>query len=217
SYASRISTVSLLPIAAVMTVVGSSVGIALFSLGKGGDGGGAERLGEALGIGAFGLLPYALVMLQLRVFYALKDARAPTLIMLVMTAVKVPLLYLCPALLDGQQIVLGAMLVNSLTFLVGAVLGQVWLWVRLGNLGSKRVLGVILFTLFASGVGALAALGVGWLLPDSLPAALGAWLSLILQSIVGLAVSIGVLALLKVDELAPITTRLQGLRRKLTK
>ncbi|MGH3467719.1 MAG: lipid II flippase MurJ, partial [Thermocrispum sp.] len=188
-----------------------------FSLGKGGDGGGAERLGEALGIAAFGLLPYALVMLQLRVFYALKDARAPTLIMLVMTAVKVPLLYLCPALLDGQQIVLGAMLVNSLTFLVGAVLGQVWLWVRLGNLGSKRVLGVILFTLFASGVGALAALGVGWLLPDSLPAALGAWLSLILQSIVGLAVSIGVLALLKVDELAPITTRLQGLRRKLTK
>src|SRR5690606_35125051 len=217
SYASRISTVALLPIAAVMTVVGSSIGVALFSLGKGGAGSGAERLGEALGIGAFGLLPYALVMLQLRVFYAMKDARTPTLIMLVMTAVKVPLLYLCPVLLDSHQIVLGAMLVNSLTFLVGAVLGQVWLWVRLGNLGSKRVLGVILFTLFASAIGALAAVGVGWLIPDSLPPALGAWLKLIVQSIVGFGVTIAMLAVLKVDELKPITTRLNALRNKLLK
>lgn len=215
SYASRISTVALLPIAAVMTVVGSSIGVALFSLGKGGAGSGAERLGEALGIGAFGLLPYALVMLQLRVFYAMKDARTPTLIMLVMTAVKVPLLYLCPVLLDSHQIVLGAMLVNSLTFLVGAVLGQVWLWVRLGNLRSKRVLGVILFTLFASAIGALAAVGVGWLIPDSLPPALGAWLKLIVQSIVGFGVTIAMLAVLKVDELKPITTRLNALRNKL--
>jgi len=211
SYASRISTVSLLPIAAVMTVVGSSIGIALFSLGKGGEGGGAERLGQALAIGAFGLLPYALVMLQLRVFYALKDARTPTLIMLVMTVVKVPLLYLCPALLDDRQIVLGAMLVNSLTFLVGAVLGQVWLWVRLGNLRSRRVLGVILFTFIASVLGMLAAWLAGLLIPDSLSAALGAWLSVVLQGVVGLGVSFGVLAALKVDELAPITSRLSRL------
>ncbi|MGH2603744.1 MAG: murein biosynthesis integral membrane protein MurJ, partial [Dehalococcoidia bacterium] len=74
SYASRISTVTMLPIAAVMTVVGSSIGIALYSFGKA-DVASAERLGQALAIAAFGLLPYALVMLQLRVFYALKDAR----------------------------------------------------------------------------------------------------------------------------------------------
>src|SRR5690606_39478365 len=124
-------------------------------------------------------------MMQTLWITAITDARAPTQIMLVMTAVKVPLLYLCPVLLVSHQIVLGAMLVNSLTFLVGAVLGQVWLWVRLGNLRSKRVLGVILFTLFASAIGALAAVGVGWLIPDSLPPALGAWLKLIVQSIVG--------------------------------
>lgn len=207
SYASRISTVTLLPIAAVMTVVGSSIGVALYSLGES-DVAGAERLGQALGIAAFGLLPYALVMLQLRVFYALKDARTPTLIMLVMTVVKIPLLYLCPVLLSDNQIVLGAMMVNSLTFLVGAVLGQTWLWVRLGNLRSKRVLGVILFTAAASVAGVLAAVVVGLLVPESLNAQLHAWIKLILQSAVGLGVSFGALAALKVEELSPLTSRL---------
>lgn len=213
SYASRISTVTLLPIAAVMTVVGSSIGIALFSLGNS-DVAGAQRLGETLAIAAFGLLPYALVMLQLRVFYALKDARTPTLIMLVMTLVKIPLLYLCPALLSDDQIVLGAMMVNSLTFLVGAVLGQTWLWVRLGSLRSKRVLGVILFTVAASLLGALAAVLAGLLVPDALNDQVWAWVKLILQSGVGLAVSFGVLAALKVEELSPLTSRLGRLVKR---
>ncbi len=213
SYASRISTVTLLPIAAVMTVVGSSIGVALYSFGKS-DPESARRLGEALAIAAFGLLPYALVMLQLRVFYALKDARTPTLIMLVMTVVKIPLLYLCPVLLTDDQIVLGAMLVNSLTFLVGAVLGQTWLWVRLGSLRSRRVLGVILFTVGASVLGIVAAVFAGMLVPSALPDQLRAWISLFVQAAVGLVVSFGVLAALKVDELAPLTARLARLVRR---
>lgn len=213
SYASRISTVALVPIAAVMTIVGSAVGVALFSFGKG-DIAGATRLGDALAVGSFGLLPFALVMLQLRVFYALKDARTPTMIMLVMTAVKVPMLYLCPVFLDPEHIVLGAMFVNSLSFVVGAILGQVWLWVRLGSLKSKRVIGVILFTVVASALGAVAAVGVGWLIPDSLPASVHAWLSLILESVVGLGVAFGTLGALKVDEIAPLTSRFTRLVRR---
>lgn len=213
SYASRISTVALVPIAAVMTIVGSNVGVALFSFGEG-DITGATRLGDALAVGSFGLLPFALVMLQLRVFYALKDARTPTMIMLVMTAVKVPMLYLCPVFLDPEHIVLGAMFVNSLSFVVGAMLGQVWLWVRLGSLKSKRVVGVILFTVVASALGAVAAVGVGWLIPDSLPATVHAWLSLILESIVGLGVAFGTLGALKVDEIAPLASRFTRLIRR---
>lgn len=208
SYASRISTVTLLPIAAVMTVVGSSVGIALFSIGAGAEGAGADRLGQALAISAFGLLPYALVMLQLRVFYALKDARSPTLIMLVMTAVKIPLLYLCPVLLAPDQIVLGAMLVNSLTFVVGALLGQMWLWVRLGNLRSRRVLSVIALTVAACALGIIAAVAAGMLVPETLPEVAEAWIKLTVQAIVGIGVSFGVLAAVRLDELKPVTARL---------
>jgi putative peptidoglycan lipid II flippase len=212
SYASRISTVMLVPIAAVMSVIGSSVGIALFSGGQN-SAAQAERLGEALAISAFGLLPYALVMLQLRVFYAMKDARTPTLIMIVMTAVKIPLLYLCPVLLDDKNIVLGAMMVNSLTFVVGAFMGQVWLWVSLGNLRSKRVLGVILFTVVASALGVVAAVLVGAIVPD-FGVRITAWIKLILQGLVGLGVSFGVLGALKVEELAPATKRFTRLIKR---
>ncbi|WP_236790766.1 murein biosynthesis integral membrane protein MurJ [Amycolatopsis sp. GM8] len=212
SYASRISTVMLVPIAAVMSVIGSSIGIALFSGGQN-SAENAARLGEALAISAFGLLPYALVMLQLRVFYAMKDARTPTLIMIVMTVVKIPLLYLCQATLSDQNIVLGAMMVNSLTFVVGAIMGQVWLWVSLGNLRSKRVLGVILFTLVASALGVLAAVLVGAIVPDFGPR-ITAWIKVILQGLVGLGVSFGVLAALKVEELAPATKRFTRLIKR---
>ncbi|WP_052371498.1 murein biosynthesis integral membrane protein MurJ [Amycolatopsis taiwanensis] len=212
SYASRISTVMLVPIAAVMSVIGQQIGVALFS-GGANSAAEASRLGEALAVSAFGLLPYALVMLQLRVFYAMKDARTPTLIMVVMTVVKIPLLYLCPVLLDGKQVVLGAMMVNSLTFVVGAMMGQVWLWVSLGNLRSKRVLGVILFTVVASVLGVLAAWLVGKIVPDFGPR-ISAWIKLILQGLVGLGVSFGVLAALKVEELAPATKRFTRLVKR---
>jgi putative peptidoglycan lipid II flippase len=212
SYASRISTVMLVPIAAVMSVVGEPVGVALFT---GGENSSIEaaRLGEALAISSFGLLPYALVMLQLRVFYAMKDARTPTLIMVVMTVVKIPLLYLCPVLLDSHEIVLGTMMVNSLTFVVGAIMGQVWLWVSLGNLRSKRVLGVILFTVVASVLGVVAAILAGMIVPD-FGIRITAWIKLILQGLVGLGVSFGVLAALKVEELAPATKRFTRLVKR---
>ncbi|EHK88797.1 integral membrane protein MviN [Saccharomonospora azurea SZMC 14600] len=213
SYGSRITTIMLMPVSAVMAVAGPSIGVALFALGKGSveD---AERLGQALAVSAFGLVPYALVMLQMRVFYAMKDSRTPTLIMCVMTAVKIPLLYLAASVLDPVNVVLGVMMVNSLVFVVGAVMGQVWLWVKLGNLRSRRVLGVILFTVVASGLGALAAALVAQLVPNLLGDIGTAWVTLVLQGVVGLAVSFGVLIALKVDELAPVTRRISGLLRR---
>nr|WP_236809288.1 murein biosynthesis integral membrane protein MurJ [Amycolatopsis albispora] len=213
SYASRISTVMLVPISAVMTVAGTSIGVALFAMGKG-ELADAERLGQALAVSAFGLLPYALVMLQMRVFYAMKDSRTPTLIMVVMTGVKIPLLYLASALLAPQHIVLGVMMVNSLVFVIGAIMGQVWLWVRLGNLRSKRVLGVILFTVVASAAGVGAALVVGMIVPDALGATLQAWVKLVLQGVVGIGVSFGVLMALKVEELKPATSRITRLIKR---
>jgi putative peptidoglycan lipid II flippase len=127
--------------------------------------------------------------------------------------VKIPLLYLCPVLLDSRQVVLGTMLVNSLTFVVGAIMGQVWLWVSLGNLRSKRVLGVILFTMVASGLGVLAAILAGAVVPDFGERAT-AWIKLSLQGFIGLGVSFGVLAALKVEELAPATKRFTRLVKR---
>ncbi|NRN63963.1 Murein biosynthesis integral membrane protein MurJ [Kibdelosporangium sp. 4NS15] len=215
SYASRLSSVILVPISAVLTVTGTSIGIVLFSYGAS-DTTQATRLGESLAVSAFGLLPYALVMLQLRVFYAMKDARTPTLIMIVMTVVKIPLLYMCQAVLAPEHVIIGVMMINSLSYVVGAVLGQVWLWVRLGHLRTKRVVGVTLFSVFAGALGVAAGLGMAKLLGGFLPeaAAARALISLIIEGIVAGVVSFGVLVLLKVDELKPATAKITRLIRR---
>lgn len=207
SYGSRLTTLILLPVSAIMTITGPAIGVALFAYGETSVSS-AQRLGEALAVCSFGLVPFALVMLQMRVFYAMKDSRAPTLIMAVMIAVKIPMLYLAAGVLSPANVVLGVMLAEALVWVIGAVMGQVWLWVELGNLRSRRVVGVILFTVVASALGAAAAVFVGLAIPDSLPAAVGAWVHVVAQGIVGVGVSFGLLIALRVDELAPVTTRL---------
>ena len=216
SLGSRLSTVMLVPLSAVLTIAGSAIGVALFGVGKAtvAD---AERLGIALAFSAFGILPYALVMLQLRVFYAMKDARTPTLIMVVMTAVKIPLMYLVAARLQPEDVVIGVMLVNALSFVVGAVLGQMWLWVRLGRLQSMRVVRVIAQSITAGALGVAAAYGATLLLhlvlPDTGPR-VEAWLEMILQGLVTIVVAFGLLAVFRVPELQPAVTRITRLVRR---
>jgi putative peptidoglycan lipid II flippase len=197
SLGSRYLTVLLVPITVVFTIAGTQIGVALFSLGKAGSN--AERLGMALAVSAFGLLPYAVTMLQLRVFYAMADARTPTMINGIMVAAKVPLLLACPVLLDGPDVVLGLTAVNSASYVVGAVVGQVWLRFRLGQVESKRSLVTLGKTLIAAvpAVGAVLALhpvvDVG--------GALGAWLYLVIATVVVGVVMTGVLLALRTPEL----------------
>jgi putative peptidoglycan lipid II flippase len=217
SLAGRLSTVMLVPLSAVLTVAGSAIGVALFANGNAAVAD-ARRLGDALAFSAFGILPYALVMLQLRVFYAMKDARTPTLIMVVMTLVKIPLLYLCRDQLKPEHVVIGVLLVNSLTFVVGAVLGQMWLWVRLGRLGTMRVVRVIVQSVVAGVAGILLGFGagllVGLVLPDGMPDVAQAWVLLIIESLVTLVVAFGLLAAFKVPELNPALQRITRLVRR---
>jgi putative peptidoglycan lipid II flippase len=138
SLASRYLIVLLGPIVVIFTLAGEPIGVALFSMGKAGTN--AERLGAALAVSAFGLLPYAVTMLQLRVFYSMADARTPTMINVIMVAVKLPLLLACPMFLDDADVVLGLTAANSLSLVVGALLGQTWLRRRLGRVETKRSL-----------------------------------------------------------------------------
>jgi putative peptidoglycan lipid II flippase len=104
----------------------------------------AEGIGTALALGAFGLLPMAVTLLQLRVFYATRDARTPTLIQLGMVAVRVPLLLLVPVFLSPPHVVAGLMVVTSLTYVAGWVIGEVLLRRRLGMLRTRETLGPVL-------------------------------------------------------------------------
>ncbi len=196
SVGSRYLTVLLVPIVVIFTLAGEQIGVALFSLGKAGSN--AERLGAALAVSAFGLLPYAITMLQLRVFYAMADARTPTIINAVMVAVKLPLLLACPMVLDGANVVLGLTAVHSLSCVVGAMVGQAWLRRRLGRVETKRTLITLRNCLLAAvpAVGAVLGLRALFDLNGVSGGVWGAWLDLVLTTVVvGVVMGVALIAL----------------------
>ncbi len=212
SLGSRFSAVFLVPISALLTGFGGSIGIALFSVGAGGDGGGAARLGATLAASAFGLLPFAVVMLQLRVFYALTDCRTPTLIQLFIVGVKVPMLLVCPLLLPADQVVLGLAAANAASFVLGAVLGHWLLHRRLGRLHTREILLTTIRTTVASVAAVLlAAVAVGLLGTGPLRGwspVPRAWATVGVALVVTVPATLLAMRLLRVAELAPMWHRL---------
>ncbi|MGO8771429.1 MAG: murein biosynthesis integral membrane protein MurJ [Mycobacterium sp.] len=123
SLATRLTLITLIPIVAVMTVGGPAIGSALFAYGKFG-GVDAGYLGAAIALSAFTLIPYGLVLLQLRVFYAREQPWTPIVIVLVITAVKIAGSVLAPHVTGDHKLVAGLLgLANGVGFLAGAIVG----------------------------------------------------------------------------------------------
>jgi len=159
SLGTRLSALGLLPVTAALIVLGPTLGTLLFARGETTTEQ-AAGIGTALAIGAFGLLPMAVTLLQLRVFYAMKDARTPTFIQAGMVAVRVPLLLAVPALVAPQHVVAGLMLVTSITYVAGWVIGDLALRRRLGGLATKETFQPLARMIAVSAVAGAA----GWLI-----------------------------------------------------
>jgi putative peptidoglycan lipid II flippase len=158
SLGTRLSALGLLPVSAALCVLGPDVGIVFFARGNTGVAE-AEAMGTALAVGAFGLVPLAVTLLQLRVFYAMKDARTPTLLQIAMVAVRVPLLLLVPVVARPDDVVAGLMLVTSITYVAGWVFGDLALRRRLGSLRTRETFGPVARIAAVSAVAG----GIGWL------------------------------------------------------
>ena len=169
SLGSRLSAVALVPITAGLIVLGPVLAVTLYGYGQASVGG-ARLIGSSLAFSAFGLLPFAIVMLQLRVFYAMRDGRTPTLINVFMVATKVALVLISNAMfhsphstsadpLPSLAAVEWLNIATSLSYVVGAVAGHVLLSRRLGRLGLRAVAATVLRVALAAAVGALAAYG----------------------------------------------------------
>ncbi len=161
SLATRLTMVTLIPIVAMMTVGGPAIGSALFAYGNFGEVD-ANYLGMAITLSAFTLIPYALVLLQLRVFYAREQPWTPILLIVVITTVKIAASLTAPYLTDDPELVAGYLgLANGLGFLAGATVGYFLLRASLnppgGRLISLSVVRTILVTIAASMIAGLAA------------------------------------------------------------
>ncbi|GAA2016673.1 murein biosynthesis integral membrane protein MurJ [Nakamurella flavida] len=216
SLATRLSIVALTPVAAGMAVLATAIAIITTKYG-------AVNLDSAILIGstlaalALGLVPLAVTLVQMRVFYAMKDARTPTLINAVMVVVRVPLMIACIQL-DERWVVPGLAAATSLSYLVGAVTGEIWLRSRYGSMRTRRTLVTLVKMTLAGAIGAGAALLVSRRLLDLQVVSLGpALLEVAVVGLVGLVVIAAVATLLKVEELIPVrdrVLRLLGLGRR---
>src|ERR1700756_2147633 len=129
SLATRLTMITLIPAVAFMTVGGPAIGSALFAYGHFGDVD-AGHLGVAIAMSAFTLIPYAMVLLQLRVFYARHQPWTPILLIIVIIAVKIAASLTVQQLaahhvIGNPEMVAGYLgLANGLGFLAGATAGH---------------------------------------------------------------------------------------------
>lgn len=222
SLATRLTMVTLIPIVAMMTVGGPAIGSALFAYGNFGEVD-AGYLGMAITLSAFTLIPYALVLLQLRVFYAREQPWTPILLIVVITTVKIAASLTAPYLTDDRELVAGYLgLANGLGFLAGATVGYFLLRASLnppgGQLISLQVVRSILVTISASLIAGLIAHIVDQLLGlEVLTRNWGGAGSLLRLSVIGLIMTPiigGVLAAARVPDaqaaFAAIRRRLGG-------
>ncbi|AZA10326.1 putative peptidoglycan biosynthesis protein MviN [Corynebacterium pseudopelargi] len=161
---SKLTFLALIPIVVFFTAFGEQIGRGLFAYREF-DATLASILGWTLSFSAFTLLPYALVLLHLRVFYAREEAWTPTLIIAGITTTKILLSYLAPVLAtDPSKVVILLGAANGFGFLAGAIIGATLLRRKLGSLGTGAVVHTSVWALGASLVGVAIALGLDFLI-----------------------------------------------------
>jgi putative peptidoglycan lipid II flippase len=201
SLGARLSAVALVPVTVGLLVLGPALGVTLFAHGETSIRN-AGLIGSSLAWSAFGLVPFAIVMLQLRVFYAMRDGKTPTLINAFMVATKVVLVLVTSAAFraprgvdvhvhPSRPAVEWLAVSTSVSYVVGAIVGHVVLTRRFGRLGFGRVLRTVVQVGLASIVGGAAAVGMVLLAHRWLGTAhAGSAVALVGGAVVGLAVMV---------------------------
>jgi putative peptidoglycan lipid II flippase len=138
----RLSATVLLPIAAIMVFLGSSAGLVLFGYGNTSDAQ-AKTTGAVFAVACLGLLPFAVSQMQTFVFYAMRDAKTPTLVNAGAVGVRVVGAAGVAALAPVEHVLHWLMAVNSMSYLVAMVVGGVLLRRRLGSVRGRSTVATV--------------------------------------------------------------------------
>ncbi|MDF0529420.1 lipid II flippase MurJ [Tsukamurella sp. 8F] len=213
SVATRLTMVALIPIVVFTTFFGEAIGRALFHYGRM-DAAVATHLGTALSFQAFMLIPYAMVMIHLRVFYAQERPWTPTLIILAITGVKAVLSLAVPHFVDdGFRVVELLGTVTGIAFIAGSVMGWILLRREFGRLQLTNVRRTMILTALASVLvtGVLWAVfrlrPAQWLALDAGP--IGALVYLAFAGVLTLVLTYAVLAYIGVPDVLAIIAPLR--------
>ncbi|AHH18821.1 MviN-like membrane protein [Nocardia nova SH22a] len=154
----RYLTVALVPMSMGLALLGPVVAAVVFT-GRV-DGESARLIGATVAASSFGLAPYAVVLLQMRIFYADNDTRTPTLINVVMVATKLVVVAAGVAVLPAHLVVVALGVAASMSYLAGAVTGHVLLRGRYGLLGFSAVAATFTRVIWATVAGGAACAAV---------------------------------------------------------
>ena len=161
--AMRLVAALVVPIAAMLFVLGSDVSVLLFGYGAATTDQ-AAVMGDVVSIFMIGLVPFTLFYVLLRGFYAMEDTRTPFVVTVIFSVIMLALvLWLFAFLTDlgvtsagGPQIA-GIALGYVLAYWCGFVVLWWWLAHRLGSLQSGATVWVLLRLLIAGSVAVLVA------------------------------------------------------------
>ena len=201
SLGSRLTALALVPVTAAFVVLGPAIGTLVYAHGRT-TADAARQVGIVLAASAFGLVPFAITMLQLRVFYAVKDARTPTLTNVGMVVTKIALCVVVAAVLPAQHVVTGLAVATSLSYVVGVLLGEALLRRRFGPLGGRVVVRTTARIALYSAVAGTAAWGAAVLADRWFGSGFaGSAAALLLGSAAGLGVLVAIAARWRFAEL----------------
>ncbi len=205
SVATRLTMIALIPVVTFMTLAGPTIGEALYGYAR--FSGDAERLGAAVSWSAFSLIPYSLVLIHLRVFYAREQAWTPTWIILGITTIKILFSALAPVLArDSDDVVIILGVATGLGFTAGAIIGGVLLHRSLGDLRMSNVGRTVTRVLLASVAGGAVMLIVDTVTRmDHLSGGPASLLRVTVGALVMFSVAFGLMRLAGIPEVVAIT------------
>ncbi|MEC8446050.1 MAG: murein biosynthesis integral membrane protein MurJ [Actinomycetota bacterium] len=161
--AMRLVAALVVPIAAMLFVLGSDVSVLLFGYGAATTDQ-AAVMGDVVSIFMIGLLPFTLFYVLLRGFYAMEDTRTPFVVTVIFSVIMLALVLSLFAFLTGLGVtsaggpqIAGIALGYVLAYWCGFVVLWWWLAHRLGSLQSGATMWVLLRLLIAGGVAVLVA------------------------------------------------------------
>jgi len=147
--AMRLVAALIVPVAALLFVVGSDVSVLLFGYGAATTQQ-AEVMGDIVSIFMIGLLPFTLFYVLLRGFYAMEDTRTPFFVTVIFSAVMLVLVVWLFSILSGLGVtsaggpqVAAIALGYVLAYWVGFLILWWWLAHRLGSMNSGRTAWVL--------------------------------------------------------------------------
>jgi putative peptidoglycan lipid II flippase len=201
----RLAAVVVVPAAALYLGLARPIIVALLQRGafSGGD---ASVVADTLAMFAVGLLPFSMYLFSMRAFYARHDTFTPFWINCVENAVNIGLAFPLYAWLG----IPGLALAFSLAYFAGAGLALFVLHDRLGGIEGRRIATTVGKVLAAGA----AVAGVSWAVGELVgwTTTFAAFAAVIVGALAGGIVYLGLLALLRVEELATLIALVPGRR-----